>query len=359
MKLIHIVGARPNFMKAAPLLRALAVYPHVQNLLVHTGQHYDENMSDVFFDDLHLPRPDINLGVGSGSHAEQTANVMLRFEPVLLEHKPDGVVVFGDVNSTIACALVAAKLHIPVVHVEAGVRSFDRMMPEEINRVLTDALADLCFTPSREANDNLRREGIAEEKIHFAGNVMVDALLEAAAIASQRESWTRWNLHPQGYAVTTLHRAANVDDPATLARLLSTLSILAIRIPIVFPIHPRTAKRLVESGIPTDAPGLILTEPLGYLDFLCLMSQAKLVLSDSGGIQSETSMLGVPCLTLRANTEWGVTLTEGTNILVGDDPERILAEADKILRGESRQGRRPEFWDGQAAQRIAKVLAKR
>jgi len=365
MKLIHIVGARPNFMKAAPLLEALAAYPHIQNLLVHTGQHYDANMSEVFFRDLNLPHPDIHLGVGSGTHAEQTANVLLRFEPVLLEHQPDWIVVYGDVNSTLACALAAAKLEIPVAHVEAGVRSFDRSMPEEINRLVTDALASLHFTPCREANDNLRREGIPGEKIHFVGNIMADSLLKAVKLAAQRETWTRWGLSPQGYGLVTLHRAANVDDASLLSELIAALSSVATRIPLIFPVHPRTAKRLADFGLATlseaAAPsgpraGLILCEPLGYLDFVCLLAQAKLALTDSGGLQAETSMLGVPCLTLRKNTEWGVTLSEGTNTLVAE-VQNIPAETEKILRGEGKHARIPELWDGKTGQRIAAILA--
>lgn len=359
VKVIHIVGARPNFMKVAPILRAMERSGGFENLLVHTGQHYDPNMSDVFFDDLNLPHPDINLGVGSGTHAEQTANVMLRFEPVALEHRPHLVLVVGDVNSTLACTLVAAKLHIPVAHVEAGVRSFDRTMPEEINRVATDALADWLFTPSRSGNENLRREGLPESKIHFVGNVMVDTLLAALELARARQTWLQWGLAPRQYAVATLHRAANVDDEATLLGLVTTLRQAARQIPILFPIHPRTAKRLADAGFqPDEGNGrLLLVEPQGYLDFLCLLGDARLALTDSGGVQAETSVLGVPCLTLRRNTEWVETLTEGSNTLVGDDPQAVLEAVGRALSGPGKSIARPEKWDGLAAQRIVDVLA--
>jgi UDP-N-acetylglucosamine 2-epimerase (non-hydrolysing) len=359
MKIINIVGARPNFMKIAPLMREMQAHPELEPVLLHTGQHYDANMSQIFFDELGIPRPEINLGVGSGSHAWQTAQIMLRFDPVLLEQRPDWVLVLGDVNSTVACSLVAAKRHIPVAHVEAGVRSFDRTMPEEINRIVTDALADLLFTPSRQANKNLRQEGIPAEKIYFTGNIMVDTLLQSAEIAAQRKTWARWNLPPQGYAVLTLHRPVNVDNPDVLTRLVDTLAQVADQLPLVWPLHPRVARRLSEFGLLPRlkaVPGLLAVEPLGYLDFLSLLTQAKMVLTDSGGIQTETSVLGVPCLTLRENTEWPVTLSEGTNTLVGTDSRRILHETQRILDGESKAGRVPERWDGQTARRIVNVL---
>ena len=361
MKIIHVVGARPNFMKIAPIIRELNNYPEFHSILLHTGQHYDETMSDIFFKDLVIPPPDINLEVGSGSHAEQTAEIMMRFEPILIEQKPDLVLVVGDVNSTLACSLVAAKLHIPIAHVEAGVRSFDRGMPEEINRVVTDALADLLFTPSREADANLAHEGIAPEKIHFVGNVMVDTLLDAVELAAQRQTWLKWNFKPHEYAVLTLHRASNVDEINTISEIMSALSQVTTYLPILFPIHPRTSKRLVEANLDNKVqsiPGLILSEPLGYLDFLCLLSQAKMVLTDSGGIQAETTMLDVPCLTLRWNTEWGVTIAQGTNVLVGTDHDRIIEEAKRILEGHGKQGSRPELWDGNTAQRIATILTR-
>lgn len=360
MKILLIAGARPNFMKIAPIIHEMASHPHLQPLVVHTGQHYDRNMSQIFFDDLKLPRPDINLDVGSGSHAQQTAQVMMRFEPVVLEHKPDLVLVVGDVNSTVACALVAAKLLIPVAHVEAGLRSFDRQMPEEINRIVTDVLSDLLFTPSETATRNLEKEGIPEEKIFFTGNVMVDSLLQAVDIARARCTWDRWNLVEKGYGVLTLHRPSNVDDPASLSELLHTIFEVSSQIPIIFPVHPRTRQRLTAAGMDTllsQNPNLVLIEPQGYLDFLCLLSGARLVLSDSGSIQAETTVLGVPNLCLRENTEWPETITQGTNFLVGRDPHKIHSAAGRILHGGLPAPTRPPFWDGLAGRRIVDVLA--
>lgn len=359
MKIIHVAGARPNFMKLAPILNALQTYPEIKNILLHTGQHYDANMSDVFFDDLKLPRPDINLGVGSGSHALQTAQIMERFEQVMLAERPNLVLVVGDVNSTLACSLVAAKLHTPIAHVEAGLRSFDRDMPEEINRLVTDVLSDLLFTPSRYANENLRRQGIPEEKIYFVGNVMVDSLLTALPIARERRSWERWQLTPENYAVLTLHRASNVDNPENLRHNLTTLAEISRRMPVVFPVHPRTRQRILESNLSqltATSSRLILSEPLGYLDFLCLVANARCVLTDSGGIQAETTILGVPCMTLRWNTEWLETIEQGTNHLVGTDQARILQVLDEILAQGKITPQRPEGWDGQAGMRIAEIL---
>ncbi|MGW8249891.1 MAG: non-hydrolyzing UDP-N-acetylglucosamine 2-epimerase, partial [Anaerolineales bacterium] len=336
MRVIHVAGARPNFMKLAPILRALEPYTEISSMLLHTGQHYDTRMSDVFFQDLNLPQPDINLEVGSGSHAEQTAQIMQRFEPVLQSEKPDLVLVVGDVNSTLACSLVAAKLHVTVAHVEAGVRSFDRRMPEEINRLVTDTLSDLLFTPSRYADQNLLRQGIPTEKIHFVGNVMVDSILAALSKAKERRSWSEFGLEPGGYAILTLHRASNVDDPQTLSRLMNSILQVSRLIPVIFPVHPRTANRLAESGIMEEIvsyPGMILSQPLGYLDFLGMMGDAKMILTDSGGIQAESTILGVPCLTLRDNTEWPETIQQGTNRLVGIDGQRILSAAEDILNG--------------------------
>ncbi len=362
MKIINVVGARPNFIKIAPLVREMDSRSDMESVLVHTGQHYDHAMSDIFFDDLGLPQPDIHLGVGSGSHAEQTAQIMLHFEPVVLEQRPDLVLVVGDVNSTLACSLVAAKLHVPIAHVEAGVRSFDRTMPEEVNRIVTDVLADLLFTPSHHANENLRREGVPAEKVYFVGNIMVDTLLTAVKIATGRASWQQWGLVPRQYAVLTLHRPGNVDDPTTLTGLVGTLFRLAADIPILAPLHPRTARRLDEFGLMETiqrARGLLIVEPQGYLDFLCLLSQAGLVLTDSGGIQTETSILGVPCLTLRDNTEWPETVEQGTNELVGTDPDRILSAAARVLNNPSQvTATRPELWDGQAAGRILKAIGE-
>ncbi len=362
MKIVHVVGARPNFMKIAPLIHEMAHHPQIQSLLVHTGQHYDESMSDIFFTDLNIPRPDINLEVGSGSHAAQTAQVMIRFEPVLLEQRPDLVLVVGDVNSTLACSLVSAKLGIPVAHVEAGIRSFDRSMPEEINRIVTDTLSDWLFTPHQEASENLRHEGMPEDKIFFVGNIMIDTLLAAKEIAIQRKTWTQWGLSPHDYAVLTLHRPSNVDNLEALKGLLGALYQISTKLPILFPIHPRTSKRIQDAGLEQEirsAKGLLLIEPQGYLDFLCLLSQASLVLTDSGSMQAETTILGVPCLTLRWNTEWPITLSQGTNVLVGNDPQLILGEAERIFRGEGKGGTRPERWDGHVAERIVNALLGR
>ena len=328
---------------------------------MHTGQHYDDEMSQVFFDDLDIPRPDVYLGVGSGSHAEQTARVMLAFEPVLLEQEPELVLVVGDVNSTLACTLVAAKLHIPVAHVEAGLRSFDRTMPEEINRVLTDQIADLLFTTERDADENLRREGVAEERIHFVGNVMIDTLLRHKERSLALDALGRYGLEPHGFALLTLHRPSNVDVPEVLAGILDALAEIQARLPIIFPAHPRTVKKIQEFGFEerlAAMPDLRVTEPLGYLEFLNLMANARLVLTDSGGIQEETTILGVPCLTLRENTERPVTVTEGTNTIVGNDPGRIVTEALAILDGKGKAGQVPELWDGRAAERIRLLLAR-
>jgi len=357
---LHVVGARPNFMKIAPIMDEMTKYPErFQQVLVHTGQHYDDEMSQVFFDDLDLPRPDVYLGVGSGSHAEQTARVMLAFEPVLREQKPDLVLVVGDVNSTLACALVCAKLGVRVAHVEAGLRSFDRTMPEEINRMLTDQIADLLFTTERDANENLLREGVAEEKIHFVGNVMIDTLLKHKERALALDVLGPLGLVPGGYALLTLHRPSNVDVPEVLAGILDALAKIQTQLPILFPAHPRTVKRIKEFGFEKrllTMPDLLVMEPLGYLEFLNLMANARLVLTDSGGIQEETTILGVPCLTLRENTERPVTISEGTNTLVGSDPQCIVTEALNVLDGQGKSGGSPELWDGHAAERIVAVL---
>jgi UDP-N-acetylglucosamine 2-epimerase (non-hydrolysing) len=355
VKILHVVGARPNFMKVAPILAQLRKREGVEQILVHTGQHYDVKMSDVFFRDLGMPDPDVHLGVGSGSHAQQTAKVMIEIEPVLAREKPDVVVVAGDVNSTIAVALVAAKMGLAIAHVEAGLRSRDWSMPEEVNRVLTDRLSALLFTPSRDGDENLRAEGIESSRVHFVGNVMIDSL--AAALPRARESriHERLELAKKGYALATLHRPANVDDPAALRGLLSALAEVAAQLPVVFPIHPRTRARL-PAGF--DAPGLKLVEPLGYLDFLALTAEARLVMTDSGGIQEETTALGVPCLTLRENTERPVTVEVGTNQLVGTDPRRAVAAAREVLAGRGKSGGIPELWDGHAAERIADILVR-
>jgi len=356
-----VVGARPNFMKVAPIVREMERHPdRFAQVLAHTGQHYDEQMSSVFFGDLRLPSPDIYLGVGSGTHAEQTAKVMLAFEPVLHEERPDLVVVVGDVNSTLACALVAVKIGIPVAHIEAGLRSLDRAMPEEINRVLTDQIADLLFTTERAANENLLREGIDERRIYFVGNVMVDTLLWHRERALALDTLESYGLEPRGFAVLTLHRPANVDVPEILRGILDALAEVQELLPVVFPAHPRTMKRLHSSGLErrlANMRGLRVTGPLGYLEFLNLMANARLVLTDSGGIQEETTVLGVPCLTLRENTERPVTVTEGTNTIVGRDPQRIVGGVQAVLSGQGKTGRVPELWDGHAATRIVEVLS--
>jgi UDP-N-acetylglucosamine 2-epimerase (non-hydrolysing) len=359
MKILCIVGARPNFMKIAPILEALKDYPRLRPFLVHTGQHYDEAMSKAFFDDLGIPKPDLNLEVGSGTHAEQTAAIMARFEPVVLAQRPDLVLVVGDVNSTLACSVTAAKLGVPVAHVEAGLRSFDRTMPEEINRLVTDALSDLLFTTCEEANEHLRREGVAPDKIHFVGNVMIDTLIKHVELARRSAIRRRLGVGDRGYGLITLHRPSNVDEAGALGQLLSAFEQLQAELPIVFPMHPRTRARVKAFGLEARIEalrGLILTEPLGYLDFLNLMMGARLVLTDSGGIQEETTYLQVPCLTLRPNTERRVTITDGTNRLVPLTAERIVAEARAALSARTNGRRVPPLWDGQAAPRIAKIL---
>jgi UDP-N-acetylglucosamine 2-epimerase (non-hydrolysing) len=351
-------------MKVAPVVEAMRGRAgEFAPLVVHTGQHYDERMSDAFFRDLGLPRPDFDLGVGSASHARQTAAVMERFEPVVVEHKPDWVLVVGDVNSTLACALVCSKIGVPVAHVEAGLRSRDRTMPEEINRLLTDQLAELLLTPTADADRNLLAEGVAPERIRLVGNVMIDSLLKHRAAAERSRVREELGLAGSDYAVVTLHRPSNVDDPAALRRILSALARVARRLPVVFPVHPRTRRKVEEFGLDGDEAGadLRLVEPLGYLDFLRLYSGARLVLTDSGGIQEETTALGIPCLTLRENTERPVTVELGTNRVVGTDPERIVAEAESALARAAEGGppRLPPLWDGRAAGRILDALLER
>jgi UDP-N-acetylglucosamine 2-epimerase (non-hydrolysing) len=385
MKILSVVGARPNFVKIAPILRAVADYnmrcgagqPPVESVLVHTEQHYDDAMSAAFFTDLKIPRPKWTLGVGSGSHAIQTAEVMRRFEPVVLEERPDVVLVVGDVNSTVACALTAAKLGVRVAHVEAGLRSFDRSMPEELNRLVTDALADFLLTSEESANENLRREGQSAEKIFFVGNVMIDSLLSCRQLAQRSTIRDRLGLTQQhngtDYALVTMHRPSNVDAESTLAAILGALAELSWELPVIFPAHPRTRARIAEFGLEryvdrngtNGCPAIIrpgrisLLAPVGYLDFLQLMADARLVLTDSGGIQEETTCLGVPCLTLRENTERPVTLTAGTNALVGTDAGRILECARKAIGNGRCVATLPPLWDGHAAERIVQILVER
>jgi UDP-N-acetylglucosamine 2-epimerase (non-hydrolysing) len=358
LKIIHVVGARPNFVKIASVLSACNKVTGIKSVLVHTGQHYSDNMSDNFFDDLEIPLPDINLEVGSGSHAQQTGEIMKRFEPIVLEHKPDAVLVVGDVNSTVACALVATKLGIKTVHVEAGLRSFDRTMPEEINRILTDAISDVLFVTEPSGVANLKNEGIDGHKIHLVGNVMIDTLEMHRKKADKSDILLRLNLLPKEFCVVTLHRPGNVDECRALRRILDALVKIQNEMKVVFPVHPRTLKQFELTGLIRergDFPNIMLVEPLGYLDFMKLMSESRIVITDSGGIQEETTVLGIPCLTVRENTERPITVTEGTNMLVGTD-------TDKMLRGfreslcRKRSCSRPYLWDGNASERIVQVL---
>jgi len=363
VKTILVAGARPNFMKIAPIMAATKdrEFARFQPLLVHTGQHYDPQMSQVFFDQLDIPKPDINLGVGSDTHARQTAAIMIRFEEMLLKERPDLIIVVGDVNSTIACSLVAAKLHIKIAHVEAGLRSRNWNMPEEINRVLTDRLSDFLFTTSKDADENLRQEGIEQEKIFFVGNVMIDTLLRNIEKAEASTILKDLRLRSREYSVLTLHRPSNVDTRDDLAHLFEIFAQIQNKIPIVYPAHPRTVKTIEQFGLKerlAAMPGFRMTEPLGYLDFLKLMKNARFIMTDSGGIQEETTILGIPCLTLRNETERPVTITNGTNILVKKDEKKILGAMDTILAGRFSAGKKPEKWDGRAAQRILRILNK-
>lgn len=352
MHILHVVGARPNFMKVAPVLRAFATRPGVRQTLLHTGQHYDANMSDIFFEQLGIPRPDVALGIGSGSHAQQTAQVMMKFEEAVLERKPDWVLVYGDVNSTVAAALVCAKLRIKVAHVEAGLRSFDRDMPEELNRLVTDQLADLLLTPSSDGDENLLREGIPAERIRCVGNVMIDTLVRLLPQARLPEI----DLQSR-FALVTLHRPSNVDEPESLRRIWSALCDISEQCQIVFPVHPRTRTRMADLGLKTPSGNkLLMLEPLGYLECLALQKHCTLVVTDSGGIQEESTYLGVPCLTLRENTERPVTITEGTNELIGSDMQKLRSEVARVLNGQGKSGRRPNLWDGSASERIVDLL---
>jgi len=359
LKICCVCGARPNFMKISAVIAAAEPQPELECVLVHTGQHYDERMSKLMFKDLGLPRPDFNLEVGSASHAVQTAEVMVRFEPVLVDLQPDLVLVVGDVNSSLACSLVAVKLGVPVGHVEAGLRSFDRGMPEELNRVATDALSDLLFVSEASGVDNLRREGAPQDNVFFVGNVMIDTLLRNRHRAEESRVLERVGVEPGDYAVLTLHRPSNVDDPATLGGLIDALEEISLRFPVVFPVHPRTVQRLDELGLRErlhGIPGIRLIEPQGYLDFLKLMADARLVLTDSGGIQEEATVLRVPCLTLRRNTERPATLESGWNRLVGTDRREVLAGFEAVIGTPTGASTAPELWDGRAGERIARGL---
>ena len=361
--ILCVAGARPNFMKIAPIMEEIAKSNRLDPLLVHTGQHYDASMSEAFFHDLGIHEPDAHLGVGSESPPLQTARIIERFEPVLARLDPACVVVVGDVNSTLACALTAAKMWVPVAHVEAGLRSRDRTMPEELNRILTDAVSDLLFTTSPDADENLKAEGIPAERIHRVGNVMIDSLLRFFDRLRSSSILSRIGVEPRGYALVTLHRPSNVDRREDLEQVATLLEQLAGRLPVVFPVHPRTRRRLEAEGLAgrlAACQELHLREPEGYIDFVRLLAQARVVLTDSGGIQEETTVLGIPCLTMRPNTERPITITEGTNRLVGSDPGRVLRAVEEVIATEAPgTGRRPELWDGRAAERIVAVLEER
>lgn len=355
MQVAHIVGARPNFMKLAPVVRALARYPNVEQRIIHTGQHYDFNMSDVFFQQLGIGAPDVNLKVGSGTHAQQTAEIMLRLEPVLMNERPDLVLVYGDVNSTAAAALVCAKLGVRVGHVEAGLRSFDRAMPEEINRLITDQLSDLLFTPSQDGDENLSREGVESSRVHFVGNVMIDTLqrMLPKAMCSLAQDL------PSRYMLVTLHRPSNVDDLPWLAKTLDVLERFTGTLPVLFPLHPRTREKIQQAGIDLRRRNLRMLEPQPYIQFLGLQARASLVITDSGGIQEETTFLNIPCLTVRDNTERPITVTCGTNELIGRNPEALAKAVERALHGERKKSIIPPLWDGHSGERIAEIVVSR
>ena len=359
-KVITVAGARPNFIKIAPLHRAFLKKPdRFEHKICHTGQHFDQNMSKIFFEELEIPEPDFNLGVGSGSHADQTARIMIEFEKIMIREKPDLILVPGDVNSTLACSVVASKMGISIGHVEAGLRSFDRAMPEEINRIVTDVLSDYLFVSERSGLANLKAEGVADEKIHFVGNIMIDSLVHFLPSINNSNVLERLGLTKSEYTLLTFHRPRNVDSRNSLSELVDTLNRLALKTKLVFPMHPRTRKNLSEHGLSTKMdPGILLLDPVGYIDFLALTRSAKLVITDSGGIQEETTFLGVQCITVRDNTERPVTVSEGTNQLVGTDLKKVEVAAEKVLAGEIKQGAVPELWDGQTAERIVRIVTE-
>jgi UDP-N-acetylglucosamine 2-epimerase (non-hydrolysing) len=359
-KIISVVGARPNFMKVAPVHRAFRLYKDkAEHLICHTGQHYDEKMSKIFFEDLGLPHPDFYLGVGSGSHAEQTAKVMIEFEKTLLKEKPDLVIVVGDVNSTVACTLVASKLHIKTAHIEAGLRSFDRTMPEEINRLLTDAISDFLFVSEESGLKNLEKEGIPPEKVSFVGNVMIDSLIHNLSKAESSGVMKEFGLSPSEFILVTLHRPANVDSKEFIKNLIHLFDTLAEKRKIIFPVHPRTRKNFLDFGFNPESSGILLTDPIGYVDFLALTKNAELIITDSGGIQEESTYLGVQCITVRDNTERPVTTTIGTNHLVGTNLKAVEKTAIEILNGNKKEGKIPELWDGKTAERIAQIIVSK
>jgi UDP-N-acetylglucosamine 2-epimerase (non-hydrolysing) len=359
LKILHVVGARPNFMKIAPIMKVMSSHQGLfEQTLVHTGQHYDDAMSDIFFNEFELSAPDVNLEVGSGSHAWQTAQVMLRFEPVVLDYKPDWVITVGDVNSTLACSLVCSKLGFPVAHVEAGLRSFDRSMPEEINRLLTDQIADLLFTPSQDGNENLANEGIAADKIHFVGNVMIDTLVQLLPNAEARWSKLRERLGLDQYLLVTLHRPSNVDNLSSLKDILEALEEVSKRIQVLFPIHPRTRQRIDQFGFDSMIKGIKVLEPIGYLDFMSLQMHAKVVLTDSGGVQEETTYLGIPCITARPNTERPITITMGSNRLVNSTRDELVEAIHLTMEKGAPNAKIPPLWDGHTAERIVEVFRR-
>jgi len=361
MKIINIVGARPNFIKIAPIMRQMLKSSVIEPILCHTGQHYDIEMSKRFFEELNIPAPDISLEVGSETHAKQVARIMERFDDVCESQKPDGILVVGDVNSTMACSLVAAKKGIQIIHVEAGIRSFDREMPEEINRMVTDAITDLLLPPSRDAVDNLLKEGQPAGKIHLVGNIMIDTLMDFQPQILKSEILSQLGIGERNYALVTLHRPSNVDNIPAFKRILLALAKIQERIPVVFPVHPRTRKNLDDpelKAITSDMPGLVLCDPLGYFDFGRLVSACRMVITDSGGIQEESTVYGIPCITIRENTERPITIWEGTNELAGTDTAKIIKFAEQILDGKWKAGRIPELWDGHTAERIIDCIEK-